>query len=69
MATAKGIDLPLTREEFEALYAMWKMGADEYVLAHSYGVGRALLVWCFLTHSGGYLDTHPSYRVHFKDTK
>lgn len=68
MATAKkGIDLPITREVFEGLYAMWKMGADEYELAHRHGVGRALLAWCFLMHSGDGLVNHPTYRVHFKD--
>ena len=59
------VDLPLTEEEFEAAYVMWRMGTPSHELANGFGVGNAYtLDWCFVMRMSGRLN---KYIVHFKD--
>jgi hypothetical protein len=64
MATVKPVSgrLPITREEFEGLYAIWQVGAHYIELAEAYGIRPSTLGWCFMMWAGGQTN-----RVHFKD--
>lgn len=64
MGTVKKVNvrLPITREEFDGLYAMWKMGADYKDIANARGIAPAALAWCFAIWCG-----KPADLVHFKD--
>lgn len=63
------VEMPLTKEEFEAAYVMWKCGGSagriHHDLAAVYNVGASTLAWCFIMRSDGTLN---KYTVHYKDS-
>lgn len=65
MGTARfDVELPMTKEEFEAAYVMWKCGAAPHELAAAHAVGAATLAWMFVMRSADRLN---KYTVHYKD--
>lgn len=66
MGTVKnGIEAPLTEEEFEAAYVMWKCGVSPPEVAVAFGVfEKNTLAWMFVMRSAGTLG---KYTVHYKD--
>jgi hypothetical protein len=65
MPSYEPIAIPLTFEEFEAAYVMWRSGADPFGLARHHCVLALTLSWCFLMRHGGELG---KYTVHYKDS-
>ena len=58
------VSLPITREELEALYVMWRCGASYRDLAREHGVHADTLAWCFIHRGANELDR---FLVHYKD--
>lgn len=46
-------DLGLTTEQFEAMYVLWKVGADLEALANEIDRSSHMLGWYFLMRSAG----------------
>jgi hypothetical protein len=58
-------EMPLTKEEFEAAYVMWKCGVSPPEIAVALGYPeRHTVDWCFIMRSAGTLE---KYTVHYKD--
>lgn len=57
------VGLPLTREEFKELYAVWRCGGSFIALARAHGVNPYELGWAFVMKNSDSLD---GYKVHYK---
>lgn len=61
----QGIDLPLTRDEFEDIYNIWCCGGSYHALAAVHRVKPNTLAWCLVMRKGGSLKL---YDVHYRPT-
>ena len=60
------VEMPLTKEEFEAAYVMWKCGVSPPEIAVALGYSEWCAVdWCLVMRSAG---TLAKYTVHYKDS-
>lgn len=59
------IDLPMTREEFDAAYVVWQCGGSFRALAKEYEVPPNTLAWALVMRKG---DTITNYDVHYRPT-
>lgn len=57
------IKAPITREDLDAAYVMWKAGAQFHDLAKGFGISIAELSWLLIMY-----DKLGEYTVHYKDS-
>ena len=59
------IRLKMTRDELEAAYVMWKLGASASEVAKAFEVNDSNLRFCLVVRDTGHLE---KYTVHYKDS-
>jgi hypothetical protein len=57
--------LPMTKEDFDEAYVVWKCGGSYQELAKEYGVPANTLAWALVMRIGG---TITNYDVHYRPT-
>lgn len=46
-------ELGMSKEDFEGIYALWKLGADSDELASAYKCSKLTMMWFFLMRGAG----------------